>query len=1292
MSYIPIPKDHATALKLGRQIDELEEPPRSSLRGGGEPDDDDLMDDTEVPAATDPPENILLGFQGSIPFDPYPNAINSAIRALLSLVPHDTGRRILLTHLNMHSLRRGQDPVIQEYREKVPVCEEMVDVIRGHTHKTDDYADCCAWFVRFEDNDKPPSWVPSPNQMRKMVRFGLKDKPADLRAYLSLPDSVGPTFLDWCGKNAYSAYMRATMQVLLGRMAAPGTNHTAVRVHEDLDDVPLNEQMWCYGGLDVPHQVYNGLYRSSGRATPWIVEKSNLDTEAIALVLEGYEQVPRDKDQMRRNFEMVTQKPVSAHKTAQQGQLFVHAWEVLESMFDVYLSDEMKTTKIEVTMVSTYDMFEGGPDGEDNDEGTHPGSHFVYDHSDGDPVWRQAFAAYLEEFFKKGHRAFNITLASSKNNTLIPSWVLPANATRKDHDAVAFPLKSLDYNPLNDTIDALVEKHPHPTFGDRIGPRDIFITLEAVPMSPFCKSPPRVVITDLTHPDELLLAFSQLMSSRFLVYLTTHEGADFFARLKDAIPWGPRYGDVATFPEPREKPTLTMPRPEEVEDGGLLTNENTPRQSPLASPGPSASDQKFDPAKAPDADKNLMGPPPLPVTQPSIFDGKPNPTIPTGGPPKEPILRTGGPGVPSVTTRTMTPTEQQRARDTLNRIRNENLGRALRCHYKDCDFVTASIDTEGMEEHLERMHVAGKCPWCDTKLFAHMGHRDKEKHIAEKHADEVRSLVGGPSQGGGTNNHVNGQGRPAESRDKRKEREKLEEEARRRRQVYRPQPRAPGVPLPPPEASKDEAGHKYCDRCGREHGLFGAKERECHDKLCLPRAPYDGDLSWCARCGAKKWQTRERSRQQEGDYAIFPHRCGQPYTVPHAPFCTGCAFPIGDLKDDNAHAEHCKGFSGKVGQFCPHCGARLGYIRDHKLREKHILACRPSEDADGGNPYGLYPSCMWEEPRARPVEDQFYMGWREKLDPRSWTPTADMWGTVAAPRVPQTVRFSEVQERPESPASPEDPPEPLRTKTGKKRSAPSGEQPGPKRRKLLPHYSISSGDETTIHNTPRPLSPPNSAQPAVPRTRPNGKSRRRVRPTPRTSQPSTAPDQRRSTRRHNPARQPDTDTSTPAPPNATAPQNPTKQADKSDTQKTAKQADKSGTQKTTKKPDTSAMQTQGPTGGNAPAFKPEPGMFCSRCFRKMPKPKPKPRAKDPSFEKQMEVSPPPQPKAFPKKAALRRRHADKRNRPTWTRPWAAASAGASGRSTMRTLPWASGSPTEAAGSWRRISRGSLSQS
>ena len=1333
MSYIPVSQAHATALKLGYELNPEADASRSRLRGGGEEiteaddyevytdseeyddDEEDHLDDLSTPApvssktdlgrntedprggtarfAGDMPASstgprywqYMQGFQGTFPFAATPGAIEAAIRHLLGLVEFDMDRNFVLTHVEAgHSSGDGEHPVVTTMTDRLPLADDTVATIMCHARNLDNHSPCCKWFVHYEGETAPPNWQPTASEEEMLVHIVRDDAPSGLSAYFPLPAAICDDFTARCGKTTYGSFMRTATQVLIGRTDKPGDGHCEVAVYDEQTAL-LDNAAWMYGGLDLPLAIYKKLGRSVGRATPWALQVRDLDKTAIALSLAGYEDTPRLDGGRRRNYELVTQtdpKEPPQHKNL-GGLLFQSAWETVNDMLRGYLRDEMDKTPIEVVVSSLYDTYE-------NREAVPANYGFTFHHpgyliqKERPQKWARPLAEFLEDMFvNKNHRAFGITLTTSKNFELVPSWRLPQDPTWADYDRLVFGLPEISLDDLRDGIGELLCNHPHPTLGDSIDKKkDVYITLEGVHMSKFSE-PITVVITPETTDKEFDLMLTELSTSRVILSLSRDKTQDFAAAVDDAVIWGPRYGDVEAF-NYRDWDAQWGGTGEEQDissEQSLHTNPNTPRGSPTASRGNSPVSKAQKPRKT-SLETPAISVPASPK-QPSIFNGSGYPAIPVTGPPKESLLRVAGPNVPMVTTKVMTPTEQQRAASALHTERNKILGRAIECHYKDCDFVARADDAAAMEQHLEKAHPADKCPWCDYKFGAHLNQAHKETHILAHHGDKILKIA----QQCGVEKGKDG-GPPRQSAERKKQRE---EEEVRRIAVNKPQPSMYGmVPRAPDKARAEEGVYNFCDRCGREHHKFTTTERQWHDKYCVPRAPHVGDRSWCETCGLEMWRTAELSRHYLGDHTSWPHSCNSSDgDDPYAPFCKLCGCPLGGLTEENAraHRSDCKGLSGKVGEFCPYCQVPLSYIRDHKLREMHITSC--AQSGKGGSasntapmtPYNLYPRSMWEDPRPQPAADEFYSGWRAALKPQDWKPIGNHLRPIrdrlhyadtnqrdsaienitkkaeelldnSIQRVPpdELEKFfkpwfeREVKSPLQSSETKKtEPDRPNKRKAQDSEAQDSASQPLlKKRRKSTRGNAISSGDEIGISSQGKIVRAKKGTTNSKGQTS-QSKGKSTTTSTEQTNQsrrgdttgPKEQPAQPRggsttvSKEQPAPPRRRSTVTSKESgQPTRTMPKRGaarTRLPDerpKSASPAPAPAEEASVTEKTAEQPEkpvSPAQTDEGNKAGDA-VFVPESKMFCSRCFRKVPESAQKPRVGDPTFHEQMQVS------------------------------------------------------------------------
>lgn len=1178
--------------------------PRSSLRGGAEEDDEDddegedeeISDeyqssfhshsDSDIPQLDTLSTHLMHSYQGTVPFSSHPNSVISAIRRLLD-IDRDDRPAIIITHLSKRGLDGLEDPVRGEMRVTCPTSNLTLANMKAHLDAgTAGHRECCTWFVRYADEPPPQMWLPTAEETQEMVVFEGRGSLSQSRALLRIPEDAGPDFDTRCGSNIYKTYLRTAMQTILGPHD-PGEDHFAAVVYDD-DTVRFEDAKRCYAGLIAPGQLCEQLYRTVGRAEPWRVKRESLRDDAIALVLPGYEEVPqthRDgQPKAGRDYELIHAGPGDAelaHHPSLRDLQFPAAFAVVEKMLQAFIPITVTSEFIRVNIGSFHALLdndaERGPEHIYHSFGINPLEMRPksLDKRGKPPHWARPLAEFLEKRLKETKLRYVVLhVGQNTGYSLVAEWAVPEGVHPLDITDSRRKLPELDLDYFRRAVSKMAEQYPHPVIGNKVDHSKVYITLEELISE--CGRPAKVVISPDMTKEDFQSTFKYVFGLNFAVSLSYDESVDFTRSMDSSMQWGPRYGDVEFF-----------------EYDERYQGSPSKRYTPPAPTKPTethAEDQRV----THDAS----------VRQPSLFDTGPYPTIPTSAPPREPILRTGGPNVPMVSKRVITPTEQQRLQEALHTTRNIKLGRAIRCNYRGCDFTARASDVNGMQRHLQQVHVADRCPWCPTELFAHMSAEDKEWHLMRRHADKLLRLVGKINDGAlrepGPHKGASRMGASPSSAQKRK----VEQAAKRRADVNRPQPvMNPPVLRAPKKAAAQEKDYRFCDRCGRDHReLTNEADRKWHDHRCVPRAPHNGDLSWCSSCGGMKWRTQELSHMYEGDNVEWPHQCGPAQKDPHGPLCTLCGIAKGTLGNGfTSHVKHCRGFSGKVAQFCPYCRICLDHFRDHNMRGKHIRACKPGdpwndEDAPDGTPYSMYPRGMWEDAVPQPEDDLFYTGWRADLHPMVWEPPGADAG-IRTDRATYPDQASKVQAEKEVKRRAREVLEQARSQAPSLRSRSSG----------IPGRSGSEASAPGTTGTKRPLGETREQRPSKrQRTEPEDISSSGSQTPPRPK--SRSPQKARNGR-----------------------ENATRKA-KEGVKKTQKRApfanDVAGVQAPATSQAAPLEQSERPespgqnevAGPEDPNFKIETGMFCSRCFRLVPagiKSDPK---SGPTWAQQWEVS------------------------------------------------------------------------
>lgn len=1140
--------------------------------------------DSDIPQLDTLSTHLMHSYQGTVPFHSHPDSIISAIRRLLD-IDMDSNFEIVITHLSKRGLDGLEEPVRSETKVMFPPNNLTLANIKAHLDVgTVGHRECCTWFVRYSDDPLPRTWLPTAEEMQKMVAFEGRGSLSQSRALLRIPEAAGPDFDTRCGSNIYKTYLRTAMQTVLGPRD-PGKNHFAAVVYDN-DTVRFKDAKRCYAGLIAPRQLCEQLYSSIGRTEQWCVKKESISDDAIALVLPGYEEVPQahrnGEPKAGRDYELVHAGPGDvelAHHPHLRNLKFPAAFTVVEKMLRAFIPFTVTSRFVRVSIGSFYDVLNA--DDENGREHTY--------HSFGinppemteknlgkrstPPAWARPLAKFLERRLKKTKlRHVVLRVGENTGPSLVPGWAIPKGVRPSDIADTRKNLFEPDLDQFRRVISKMVERNPHPVIGSSVDHSRVYITLEEAISE--CGPPAKAVVSPDMTPDDFQSTFEHLAGLNFVVSLSYDESVDFARSMDLSVPWGPRYGDVEFF-EYDERYQGTPPK------------SSTP-------PAPTQPAESRDETHNTHAE-NQRATHDANIRQPSLFDTGPYPTVSTSAPPREPLLRTGGPNIPMVSKRVNTPTEQQRLQDVLYTTRNTKLGRAVRCNYRGCDFAARANDGDAMQRHLQEAHLTDRCPWCPIELFAHMSVEDKERHLVRKHADKLSRLARKIDNGALSELSPERGAHRTNSSPSSVQKRRAERAAKRRADVNRPQPAMnPPVPKAPKKAAAQEKDYRFCDRCGRDHKkLSNAADRKWHDQHCVPRAPHCGNLSWCSSCGSMKWKTRELSRRYMGENAQWPHGCAPAQKDPRGPLCTSCGIAKSVLGNDFAnHVRHCRGFSGKVAQFCPYCRLSLDCFSDHNIRETHMRACKPGDpwndgDAAAGTPYSMYPRGMWQDAVPQPEEDLFYTGWRADLHPTVWVPAGADPG-IRADRVTYPDKASKVRAE----------------KEAKKRAREVLEQARSQASSL---WSRSSG-------TPSQSGSGGSAPGTAGTKRPGGE---------------TGGQRANKRQRTEPEDISSSDSQIPPRPKPWSPARASSGRVKKGAKKTQKRArfasDAMGEQAPAAAPAEQSERPESPgrdevTGAEDPAFEIETGMFCSRCFRLVPAGIKNDPKSGPTWTQQWEVS------------------------------------------------------------------------
>ncbi|KAI8288426.1 Protein piccolo [Colletotrichum sp. SAR11_240] len=442
-------------------------------------------------------------------------------------------------------------------------------------------------------------------------------------------------------------------------------------------------------------------------------------------------------------------------------------------------------------------------------------------------------------------------------------------------------------------------------------------------------------------PDnQLAMIRRRIIAEEVQISILQDDKLDFVKQL-DRSEWGPRYGDVTRFRDELGLPLISLAR----EDFPHPTDERPQQRVPEEN----AREKTWS-------------------KQPSVFDrGIYNPSIPINAPPIEAIMRTGGSdtNLYLFNKNVLTATEQRDLQELGWKYRNMILDRQNGCPFEKCKYDYRQGKDVEFVQHLKESHVDNKCPWCDVQLFTHWTFQQREEHIKEKHAAQLRKILNMPDPRSATRKPTVPQSTSEDLR------------AIPSTILGRLQP--PKGPLPklspPPKANGKESEYRYCDRCGRDHQVLNDRdERDHHDRTCVPHAEAVGRCTFCETCGDAVWNNIE-VRDEFAPYDEYPHRCrGTSHSK--KPFCNKCGFSLRKLSDEkiDRHRQHCGGFFAHLGCFCPYC--QKNFVVDGKQEEietikKHIIDC-PDKKPPNITPFEIYPEGYWKD-RDQPT-DPLYIG------------------------------------------------------------------------------------------------------------------------------------------------------------------------------------------------------------------------------------------------------------------------------------------------------------------------------
>ncbi|OHF04647.1 hypothetical protein CORC01_00118 [Colletotrichum orchidophilum] len=878
----------------------------------------------------------LYGYQGRIMFDPDEmSTFQAAARKLLSLRQREQSDLVLV------EFDRTTAKIVRQFEDNIPL--NPVSDLAKHLGQTTESESNSAWFVLRRGEAMPAEWEPPKSFFSTtLIRLSHTDEGGRKNfSYCKVPNRkrffgpkisgfTHPSMRPW-GANQFMPFLTTAQEVLVGRPDRPGGGHCDLVISSGDDNDEVYSSRW-YGGLEIHRNLWNMMHPFISKGKAFKVETHPFADKSVVFYLPG------------NLNNAITLKNRECLRRTGSGDPYPDALRQVGAI----------TSSIKMPMEPSHYLIWRGID-YFNPLVSYPVGTY-------DPVrWNHLD----QDSSEHAQQALSRLIARSVDNQSEPCQFFVIQPVDKPEEPCV--IETID----GQTGQATFNMEPHTMHKLKSKVRTLYdgdnevdydaerdsIIIESIFDEDKNESanwtPTSFVLRPEAADSEVAMVRRLLLAQLMQVGVLKNEDdeLDFVKSVVEATEtnnhWGPRYGEVTPFRRELSLPAIVAP-------GQLHSVVFHKPQTPP--PLPRAARQSPRAPEQPPRERSY-------VQQPSIFDkGIWNPSFPINAPPVEAVMRTGGGRVPMVTKNVLTPTEQRQLQDKLWNLSKIKLARLFPCPYQKCRFTHRQDEEEKLLEHLEKTHVGEKCPWCDTQLFKHWSHKQKEEHYINTHADQLRKVLQLPET-------------PST-------RPLVAQKAIPERLRYKPattatslstfriteQARPPVGPLPRPEqpskASDREVDYRYCDRCGRDHTeLDNPDDREHHDRVCVPLAEGSGQCTFCRLCGDREWKT-EKDASDHAPFDTYPHKCHG--TLHEAkPHCTKCGFSMKKVsaEDIDKHRSHCRGFYGTLGCFCPYC--QKSAVGDGKRKsaddiKKHITEC-PAKEGDKPTPYEIYPEAFWKD-------------------------------------------------------------------------------------------------------------------------------------------------------------------------------------------------------------------------------------------------------------------------------------------------------------------------------------------
>ncbi|KAF6811331.1 hypothetical protein CSOJ01_05760 [Colletotrichum sojae] len=893
----------------------------------------------------------LYGYQGQVTFRPSDlSTFQDAVRRLLSLKSGDR------CDMSLAHLDRTSRTVIRVFEADFPLSPEH-EIVQ-YLNKESEANPANVWFVFRKGEVAPSAWEPQQfefsttlTKLRRANAFGGHDV-----AYYKMPprsiffEEEVPGYallpLKAWGTNMYMPFLATAQEVLVGRPDRPGGGHCDIRIATD-----ALANHW-FGGLEIHHMAWSAMHPFAAKGKPLDVEVRSLPKDNVVFYIPGSISTTE------------TLKLRQCSRGDESRGQYPDALKVVNQMLN---ATRLPAPTASYRIWRGSDFFNSSLASPEERHKPLEWSRHINNNAKGNAEL-SAFITKAVDDASEPCRFFVIQPVEEDN----PWTICSADETREEE----FPI---DINDM-DSFKALVQKLYKGDTSTQYDPDKNSLLLECLLSAEEDSEEARLwdQMNFVLRPDasdaEIAFVRRLVVTRQVLVCPLEDDDLDFVKQLGKNALWGPRYGETSRFRQELGLPSVAQPTrlATTVPKAKPQTKQQSKQQSKRQTQPHSYPQSKATPTVPRREPREIHW-----AKQPSVFGkGIYNPSIPINAPPVEEVMRTGGNRVPMVTKNVLTVTEQRRLQEDLWTVRGMALDRLSKCPWEKCRFTFRIDEQQKLLEHLQATHVGNKCPWCDAYLFEHWTQARKEKHFKEAHADELQKMLGTTTPPTDTRRTTE----PALKVDSRSH-AGAKPAAPAAISTFQILERAsrpvglPRAPLPPPKANSKEGGYLFCDRCGRDHTVLSNKaDREHHDRRCVPNADAAGRCDFCEVCGDVVWKTK-KDKDELAPFDDYPHRCrGTSHS--NKPHCTKCGFSLRKLEDKeiDTHRQHCSGFFGTLGCFCPYC--QHSFVKDGVRApvvevEKHIAECKHKTN-QGTTPFEIYGDSFRETDDTPP--DPMYLG------------------------------------------------------------------------------------------------------------------------------------------------------------------------------------------------------------------------------------------------------------------------------------------------------------------------------